>query len=217
MGPVQVQFCVSNGKRRRSLAQSFTYLPAVGCHLSAVAATQLIKQEGWELDHISHNPPGFSPDLAYYESSDLPVHCGPTSQNAPLHHPLPSSVPPFDHTSSSIPSQTSVHHQTLIDLQTPIMTSDTFTVHPSSSTLPLQTPPMLPQTPVGPQGEQSPCLNPSRAFVMPTDAQKNILSTSPGQMLSIKQEPEDCSSGLQEITLDDGRQLECVRSLTNLL
>lgn len=238
-GPVQVQFYVSNGKRRRSLTQSFTYLPAVGRHLSTVAATQLIKQEGWELDHITHNPPGFSPDVAYYDSSDLPVHCGPPSQNAPLHPPLPSSVPLFNPTSSPIPSQTSVHHQTLIPLQTTIMTPQTssiplqsstlplqnhsmplqtFTVHPQTSSLPPQTPSLpLQASSVGPQGEPPPCLSPSRAFVIPTDVQKNILSASPGQMLSIKQEPEDQSNlgslvpGLiQEITLDDGRQLECL-------
>lgn len=224
-GPVHVQFYVSNGKRRKSVAQTFTYTPAVGRRLSAAAATQLIKQEAWELDHISHNPPGFSPDVAYYDSSDLPVHCGPPSQNAPVHNPLPS-VPLFNPTSSPITCQTSVHHQTAIPPQTsiPFHSStlppqassgqlQTFTVHPQTSSLPPQTTSLpLQAASVGPQGEPSPCLSPSRPYVIPTDAQKNILSASPGQMLSVKQEPEDQSNLgslvpdlIQEITLDDGR------------
>lgn len=269
-GPVQVQFYVSNGKRRKSLAQNFTYLPVVGCHLTTVAGTQLIKQEHWDLDHISHNPPGFSTNVAFYDSSDLPVHCGPPSQDTPrLHHPPPSSVPLFPHTSSSIPPHSSsVPHPTLIPLQTSIMTPQTFTMPPQTSPIPSQISTMSPQTssvppqvstmppqtssvlpqvstmrpqtssiplqistmprqsftilpqtsslplqapPVGPQREHSPCLSPGRSFMTPTDAQKNTLSTSPGQVLSIKQEPEDQpnlgSVGLQEITLDDGKHL----------
>lgn len=45
----------------------------------------------------------------------------------------------------------------------------------------------------------------------PADPQKDSLLSSPGEALSIKQEPEDQpnlgSLGLQEITLDDGRKL----------
>uniref|UniRef100_A0A3B4WB48 Nuclear factor of activated T cells 3b n=1 Tax=Seriola lalandi dorsalis TaxID=1841481 RepID=A0A3B4WB48_SERLL len=304
-GPVQVQFYVSNGKRKRSLTQSFTFLPG------------LVKQERWELDHISHNPPGFSPDLSYYDSCDLPVHCGPPSQNTPcFHHPPPSSVPlqtslmfPHSssirrHASSSMSSQiSSAPLQTLIPLQTSIMPPQTFTIPPQISSLPpqassvplqtftippqtsslppqassvplqtftippqtssispqtsslppqtssvplqtftippqtsslppqafsvpLQTFTMPPQTssippqssslppqtsPVGPQREQSPSLSSSRNFVTPAGPQKDSLLSSPGEVLSIKQEPEDQpnlgSLGLQEITLDDGRKL----------
>uniref|UniRef100_A0A3B4WIA7 Nuclear factor of activated T cells 3b n=1 Tax=Seriola lalandi dorsalis TaxID=1841481 RepID=A0A3B4WIA7_SERLL len=319
-GPVQVQFYVSNGKRKRSLTQSFTFLPGVRRHLPPpppAAGAQLVKQERWELDHISHNPPGFSPDLSYYDSCDLPVHCGPPSQNTPcFHHPPPSSVPlqtslmfPHSssirrHASSSMSSQiSSAPLQTLIPLQTSIMPPQTFTIPPQISSLPpqassvplqtftippqtsslppqassvplqtftippqtssispqtsslppqtssvplqtftippqtsslppqafsvpLQTFTMPPQTssippqssslppqtsPVGPQREQSPSLSSSRNFVTPAGPQKDSLLSSPGEVLSIKQEPEDQpnlgSLGLQEITLDDGRKL----------
>ncbi|XP_023260959.1 nuclear factor of activated T-cells, cytoplasmic 3-like [Seriola lalandi dorsalis] len=319
-GPVQVQFYVSNGKRKRSLTQSFTFLPGVRRHLPPpppAAGAQLVKQERWELDHISHNPPGFSPDLSYYDSCDLPVHCGPPSQNTPcFHHPPPSSVPlqtslmfPHSssirrHASSSMSSQiSSAPLQTLIPLQTSIMPPQTFTIPPQISSLPpqassvplqtftippqtsslppqassvplqtftippqtssispqtsslppqtssvplqtftippqtsslppqafsvpLQTFTMPPQTssippqssslppqtsPVGPQREQSPSLSSSRNFVTPAGPQKDSLLSSPGEVLSIKQEPEDQpnlgSLGLQEITLDDG--FEC--------
>ncbi len=248
--PVQVQFYVSNGKKRRSLTQSFTYLPGVGRHLPAAAG---VKQERWETDHISHNPPGccpascqvpshdrvLGPDVVYYDSCDIPVHCGPPSQNLPhLHHPPPSSVSlqaslmfphtssiPL-HTSSSIPTQTSsVPHQTLIPLQT-------FTIPPQTSSLPPQTSSIPPQTSImplassvplqtftipsptssgGPQREPSPSLSSRRTFVTPADPQKESSLSSPGEALSIKQEPEDqpnlASLGLQEITLDDGRKL----------
>lgn len=100
--PVPVQFYVSNGKRRRSLPQTVTFLPGVGRRPPAV------KQELWETDRVSHNAPGqqaLGPDLVYYDSRDAPVHCGPPAQSAPrLHHPPPSSVPPQ---TSMLPPQTS--------------------------------------------------------------------------------------------------------------
>ncbi|XP_042268869.1 nuclear factor of activated T-cells, cytoplasmic 3-like [Thunnus maccoyii] len=158
--PIQVQFYISNGKRRRSLTQSFTYLPGARRHLPAAAGAPLVKQERWEPDHISHNPPGFcqaaphdralSPEVVYYDACNLPVHCGPSTQNAPrLHHPPPSSAPlqtslmfphtssiPL-HTSSSIPSQTSsVPHQTLIPLQTFTISPQTSSIPPQISTMP---------------------------------------------------------------------------------
>ncbi|KAK2880608.1 nuclear factor of activated T-cells, cytoplasmic 3-like [Channa argus] len=157
--PVQVQFYISNGKRKRSLTQSITFLPGARQHLTSPARAQVVKQEHWELDHISHNPPGFSPDVGYYDSSNLPVPCGPSSQNMPhLHHP-PSSTAPlqtplmFPHTSSSMPSQTSSSpHQTLIPLQHSIMSPQTFTIPAQTSlifpqiTMPPQTSSVLPQT-----------------------------------------------------------------------
>lgn len=237
--PVQVQFYVSNGKRKRSLTQSLTYLPGVRRHLPAAAAG--VKQERWETDHISHNPPGFcpervlGPDVIYYDSCDLPVHCGPPSQSAPrLHHPPPSSVPlqtslMFPHTSSiplhisssSLPSRTaSVPLQTLISPQTCVMPPQTFTVPLQTSSLPpqisslptqassvpLQTFSGLPPTSsCGPQREHPQSLSSRRAFVNPVDPQKD------SELLSIKQEPEDRpnlgSLGLQEITLDDVNEI----------
>uniref|UniRef100_A0A3Q3JQB5 RHD domain-containing protein n=1 Tax=Monopterus albus TaxID=43700 RepID=A0A3Q3JQB5_MONAL len=219
--PVQVQFYISNGKRRRSLAQSFTFLPAV--------IHQLVKQEHWEPDHISHNPTGFSPDMAYYDSCDHPVHSDPPSQNAShLHHPpgplqtplmFPhnSSIPL--HTSSSMPPQaSSVPHQTFAILpqtssvppeismmpsQTSSVLPETFTLHPQTSSLPPQT------SPVGPQRVESSSLRSSTAFVTTVDPHKKSVLSSSGEALSIKQEPEDQpnlgSLGFHEITLDDGK------------
>lgn len=194
--PVQVQFYVSNGKRRRSLMQSFTFMPGARRHLAA--ASQLVKQELWEVDQISHNPPGFSTEpshhVAYYDSCELPVRCGPPSQNAPrLHHP-PAPAASLQ-TSILFPHTTSVPHQTsVIPLQTSTVPTQLFSV-------PLQT------SSSGPQGEHSPSLSPRRAFVTPADPQKDSPLPSAGEMLNIKQEPEDQpnlgSLGLQEITLDD--------------
>uniref|UniRef100_A0A8D0CV39 Nuclear factor of activated T cells 3b n=1 Tax=Sander lucioperca TaxID=283035 RepID=A0A8D0CV39_SANLU len=125
--PVQVQFYVCNGKRKRSLMQSFTFLPAVRRHLDAAVG---VKQEPWEMDRISHNPPGFhqlpsrDPDVAYYDPYHIPVHCGPPSQSVPrLHHPAPSSVPlqsalMFPHASSTPLLAPALPPQTLIPLQT---------------------------------------------------------------------------------------------------
>lgn len=194
--PVQVQFYVSNGKRRRSLTQSFTFMPGARRHLAA--ASQLVKQELWEVDQISHNPPGFSPEpshhVAYYDSCELPVHCGPPSQNAPrLHHP-PAPAAPLQ-TTVLFPHTTSVPHQTsVIPLQTSTVPTQLFSVPPQTSSS-------------GPQGEHSPSLSSRRAFVTPADPQKDSPLSSAGEMLNIKQEPEDQpnlgSLGLQEITLDD--------------
>lgn len=243
--PVQVQFYVSNGKRRKSLTQSFTYLPGVRHYLPTATG---VKQEHWEPDHISHIPPGFCPpscqgpshdrvlgsDVAYYNSCVPPVHCVPLPQSTTrLHHP-PSSVPlqttlMFSQASSlpihssSMPSETSsVLNQILNPLQTSAMSLQTYTIHPQTSvppqlptnspqvsSLPPQTFTIPPPTSSGrPQREQSP---PIGTFETPTDSQKDSLLSSPGEALSIKQEPEDQpnlgSLGLQEITLDDGRSL----------
>ncbi|GLD61680.1 nuclear factor of activated T-cells, cytoplasmic 3-like protein [Lates japonicus] len=104
-GPVQVQFYVSNGKRRRSLTQSFTFLPAVRHHLPpppAAAAAQLVKQEHWELDHISHNPPGFSPDTFTIPPQISTL--APQASSVPLQT---FTIPPQTSSSSSLPPSTS--------------------------------------------------------------------------------------------------------------
>ncbi|XP_059190881.1 nuclear factor of activated T-cells, cytoplasmic 3-like [Centropristis striata] len=245
---VQVQFYVSNGKRKRSLTHSFTYLPGVRRHLPAAAG---VKQERWETDHTSHNAPGFGqlpshdrvigPDMVYYDSCDIiPVHCGPQSQSAPhLHHPAPSSAPLHTslmfhptssiplHNSFSLPQQSSsVPLQTLIPLQTCVMPPQTFTVRsqsssipPQVSTMPLQASSMPLQTfavpPPEPSGgrqrEHPPSLSPRRGFATPAVPQKDSPLSSPGEVPSIKQEPEDQrnlgSLGLQEITLDDVNEI----------
>ncbi|XP_037306881.2 nuclear factor of activated T-cells, cytoplasmic 3-like isoform X1 [Pungitius pungitius] len=92
--PVQVQFYVSNGNRRRSLTQSLTFLPGVR---RCPPPPGGVKQERWDPDH--------SPNVVYYDPCDLRVHCGPPSQSLPRqHHAHPPSV--FPH-SSSLPPQTS--------------------------------------------------------------------------------------------------------------
>ncbi|XP_075941338.1 nuclear factor of activated T-cells, cytoplasmic 3-like isoform X2 [Anarhichas minor] len=170
--PVQVQFYVSNGKRRRSLTQSLTFLPGVRRHPPHAAAVG-VKQERWETDHISHNPSGFSrlPDLVYYDSRDIPVHCGPPSQSVPrLHHPPlpPSSVPfqtssVFPHASSLPPQTSSVPPHCLIPLQT-------FTVPPQISSIPPQTSKLPPQTSSVPLQSLLPlqtCIMPLQTFNIP--------------------------------------------------
>ncbi|KAG8012428.1 Nuclear factor of activated T-cells [Nibea albiflora] len=64
----------------------------------------------------------------------------------------------------------------------------------------------------GPQREPSPSPSSRRAFVNPAEPQKDSLLASPGEVPSIKQEPEDSqpnlgSLGLQEITLDDVNEI----------
>uniref|UniRef100_A0A8C4FGL9 Nuclear factor of activated T cells 3b n=1 Tax=Dicentrarchus labrax TaxID=13489 RepID=A0A8C4FGL9_DICLA len=207
---VQVQFYVSNGKRKRSLTHNFTYLPAVRRHLPAAAVpADGVKQEPWDTDHIPLNPPGFcptshdrvlGPDLLFYDSCDIPVHCGPPPHNAPrLHHPPPSLM--FPH-ASSVPS--AVPHQTLIPLQTSTLPPQVATLPVQASSVPLQT------SSGGPQREPSPSSR--RAFVPAADPQKDSPLSGPGETLNIKQEPEESqpnlgSLGLREITLDDGRKL----------
>ncbi|CAJ1055869.1 nuclear factor of activated T-cells%2C cytoplasmic 3-like [Xyrichtys novacula] len=222
--PVLVQFYVSNGKRRRSLAQSFTFLPAVRCQ---------IKQERWETDCISHNPPGFCPpscdrvpDLVYYDPCDLPVHCGPPSQNPPppslmFPHTSSSSIPLHaSSSSSSAPPQTFIPPQTFsAPPQTSSLPQKTVSVFPQTFTVPPQTssvPPHASSLPlqtfsVPPPREAPPSLVSRRAFVTPVDPQKDLLLPVSGGAQGIKREPEDQpnlgSLGLQEITLDDVNEI----------
>lgn len=196
--PVQVQFYVSNGKRRRSPAQNFIYLPGV-------------KQERWEADLISHNAPGFcpssscqvashGPDLVYYGSRDPPALRGPPPRDTPrLHHPPPPV--PFPPTSSVPPQTSTVPHQTLSPLQTSILPPQVSVMPPQTFTVP------PPVSSGGPQ--RDPSLSSRPAFVTPADPRED---PGPGDLLSIKQEPEDPqpgldSMGLQEITLDDVNEI----------
>ncbi|KAM4619199.1 nuclear factor of activated T-cells, cytoplasmic 3-like [Polymixia lowei] len=103
---VQVQFYVSNGKRRRSQTQSFTYLSAVTrpflCTDRAAVAQQ-VKQEHCDLDYTPHNSLGLCPpagqapppvpalylDMSFNESCGAPVRCRSYSPlgSSPLQHP----------------------------------------------------------------------------------------------------------------------------------
>ncbi|XP_075884874.1 nuclear factor of activated T-cells, cytoplasmic 3 [Nelusetta ayraudi] len=107
--PLQVQFYVSTGKRRRSLVQSFNFFPGVGRH-----RRHLVKQERWETDYIPHDAPGLrpasaqvssgGPAAARFDPCDALLHAAPR---------LPQPVPGFRHpagprghaftTSSSVP------------------------------------------------------------------------------------------------------------------
>ncbi|XP_062276701.1 nuclear factor of activated T-cells, cytoplasmic 3 [Scomber scombrus] len=203
---VQVQFYISNGKRRRSLTHTFTYLPGDRRHMlgaaavaGVVAGATLVKQERWEPDHISHNAPGFchdralSPDLVYYDTFSLPMHCAPVSQSAPrLHHPSHTSLM-FAHTSSSSSSSIPLH-SSLIPLQSFSIPPQTSSLPPQTSAVPLQSftippqppsssssssslPPQSASIPIPPlsssgghhhRDQSSPCLISRRAFVTPT-------------------------------------------------
>lgn len=179
--PVQVQFYVSNGKRRRSLMQSFTFLP--GSHRphpassSTAALPPLVKQEtSW--DRISHS----APDFSYYNIG--PAH------NAPrLHHPpppLPEAPVALNYPlSSSVP------------LQPPV-------IPPQSTGY------SVPSQPGSTRVSVSPSLS-RAAFVTPAEAQKEHVLLDAEQVLNIKQEPDDLPSpgcmGLQEITLDDVNEI----------
>ncbi|XP_037552932.1 nuclear factor of activated T-cells, cytoplasmic 3-like, partial [Nematolebias whitei] len=81
--PVHVQFYVSNGKRRRSPAQSFTFLP--GPHYAAG-----VEQEHWGADHLLYQP--LSQDGTLGASYDP---C------ARLPHPASSSLPLQAHAQDS--------------------------------------------------------------------------------------------------------------------
>lgn len=219
--PVQVQFYVTNGKRRKSVTQSFTYLPGVRRHGPPAVAT--VKQERWEPDRISQNPPGFSltasrngtlsPDVAYYGSCDLLVQCGPQS-NPHLHHPhasAPLQTPLMYPQTFSVPLQVSLPSQTtLIPLQTSVMAPQITTIPPPASSVPLQTFSVPPHSsPGGSQRDLS--LSPRSTFVTPANPQKDSVLAGPGEALIIKQEPEEQpplgSLGLQEITLDDVNEI----------
>lgn len=89
--PVHVQFYVSTGKRRRSLVQSFTFLPGVGRH-----NYHLVKQERWETDYIPRDAPGLcpasrqvscgGPTVPLFDACDAVLHSAPQ---------LPQLVPGF--------------------------------------------------------------------------------------------------------------------------
>lgn len=160
--PLQVQFYVSTGKRRRSLVQSFTFFPGVGRH-----RRHLVKQERWETDYIPHDAPGLRPVSAQVSSG------GPTTArfdpcDALLHAAprLPQPVPGFRH-----PARPRGHAFT------------------TSSSVPY--------------AAGTPSLTSRTALATPGEPLKD-------PVLSIKQEAEELqpilgSLGLQEITLDDGR------------
>ncbi|KAM6937851.1 nuclear factor of activated T-cells, cytoplasmic 3 [Xenentodon cancila] len=215
-GSAQVQFYISNGKRRKSLMHNFVYLSGAGHHNTAAPG---LKKELWEPDNISYSPPAFCPvyahapshdsvlrpDAGCYESYDLPVHPGLPSQNAPLlHHPL----------SSSLPLQAS-----LMFPQASTMPPQAFAIPAQMATVPSQASSVPLQSLSGPGltssvetlSKPSLFLTSRNTFKTPPDSHKDSLLPNPGEVLSIKQEPEDQpnlgSMGLQTITLDDVNEI----------
>ncbi|KAJ0029265.1 hypothetical protein NQD34_004262 [Periophthalmus magnuspinnatus] len=206
-GPVQVQFYVSNGKRRRSLTQNFTFLPNSHRPLRTTIAVppHLVKQErGWEvLGRISHSAPGFSaqasPDLSYYSSGELPVHCDPPQNPPPrLHHP--PQPPPV-----TLPTALNYSQPSSMPLQPPLIPPRAALVSPLAYSVPPQ-----PDSQGGAGISVSPSL--SRAsFVTSVEPQKEAVLLNTVPVLNIKQEPEEQPTlgclGLQEITLDDVNEI----------
>ncbi|KAM6973734.1 nuclear factor of activated T-cells, cytoplasmic 3-like isoform 1-T1 [Aplochiton taeniatus] len=127
---VQVQFYVSNGKRKRSTTQCFTYMTGPSHHYfprdSSNRPSQ-VKQEHSDPDYMTHNPLGryptttqqssseaFSLDTQLYGSPGHPVPCGQPSQAA--YCPLNSS--PLQHLNHLHSFNPSMGHQRVNPMQT---------------------------------------------------------------------------------------------------
>ncbi|XP_071391049.1 LOW QUALITY PROTEIN: nuclear factor of activated T-cells, cytoplasmic 3-like [Centroberyx affinis] len=175
--PVQVQFYISNGKRRRSLSHSFTFLTGPRL-LPPAAGAPLVKQEHWEPDYIPHNASVFCPassqralcpDTAYYDPYGLPVHCGPPSQNLPLllQQQLPS---PSLHSSLLDSNRQPEQHRLIfqLDSQEPELFSSPpqiSSVSPRTSPIPLQTSLIFPHASTLPH--QSSSIPPQTSLMAP--------------------------------------------------
>ncbi|KAM4734209.1 nuclear factor of activated T-cells, cytoplasmic 3 isoform 2-T2 [Anableps anableps] len=211
--PVQVQFYVSNGKRRRSLMQSFTYLPGIrGPHHAAPA----VKQEHWGSQHIFCPEPSLSsshnavlrPDAAY-DTCNIPLH-GLLSQNSS--HPQHPPAFTFSLQASLLfPQVSSVPCQTMSPLPNQGLTSAQMgTIHARAPSPPIQTLNIPHHASAGgPPRKQSG--SPKGTLKSSVDSHKGFLLHSPGEVLSVKQEPEEQpilgSLGFQEITLDDVNEI----------
>lgn len=162
--------------------QNFTFVPGGKHH----AADPGFKQEHWGVDHILYQLP--SQDGASFDSC------------AHLHYPASSSLPlqasvMFPQTSSA-PNLTPVQKEGLVHAQTSASPVQLLSAPCSVSFgRPLDTPSSSSSNPFSP----------------PADSQKEFLDLIPGELLNIKQEPEEQSNleslGLQEITLDDCKKL----------
>lgn len=210
--PVQVQFYVSNGKRRRSLMQSFTYLPGIrGPHQAAPA----VKQELWGSEHIFCPEPSLSPshdavlrpDVAY-DPYNLPLHGLPSQNSSHLHHP-PAITRSLE-ASLLLPQMSSAPCQIMTPLPNQGLTSVQIgTIDAQAPSPPIQTLNLSHHTSAGgPPRKQS---ESSKSTLKSSlDADKEFLLHNPGEVLSVKKEPEEQhilgSLGFQEITLDDGKK-----------
>lgn len=129
---VQVQFYVSNGKRKRSQTRGFAYIGVTTHHYTAAGdgthMTKHVKQEHSDSDYLTHNPPThyttctqlatsdhvFPLDTPFYGSSGHPVPCGELSQ--PGYYPLGSS--PQQHHSHLHGFLPTMGHQRISPMQT---------------------------------------------------------------------------------------------------
>ncbi|XP_014834049.1 PREDICTED: nuclear factor of activated T-cells, cytoplasmic 4-like, partial [Poecilia mexicana] len=212
VSPVQVQFYVSNGKRRRSLMQSFTYLPGTrGSHRAAPA----VKQELWGSEHIFCPDPSLSPSHdavlrpdAAYDPCSVPLHGLPSQNSSHLHHPpaftlsLEASLFPQV---SSAPCQIMTAPPNLGLMSVQMGTIDAQAPSPPIQTLNLS----HHASAGGPPRKQSESSKSSLKSSL--DAHKEFLLHNPGEELNVKQEPEEQpiqgSLGFQEITLDDVNEI----------
>lgn len=131
--PVHVQFYISTGKRRRSLVQSFTFLPGVGRH-----NYHPVKLERWETDFIPQDAPGFCPasrqvscgvpTAARFDACDDVLHSGPQ---------LPQLVPGFRHPAAPRGHAFTTPSSVSYTAGTPSLTSRTA---PATSAEPLKDP-----------------------------------------------------------------------------
>uniref|UniRef100_UPI003AAD6274 nuclear factor of activated T-cells, cytoplasmic 3-like n=1 Tax=Centroberyx gerrardi TaxID=166262 RepID=UPI003AAD6274 len=193
--PVQVQFYISNGKRRRSLNHSFTFLTGPRL-LPPAAGAPLVKQERWEPDYIPHNAPVFCPassqralcpDTAYYDPCGLPVHCGPPSQNLPL---LLQQQLPSPSLRSSLPDSNRQPEQHRLIFQLDSQEPELFSsppqissVSPRTSPIPLQTSLIFPHTSTLPH--QSSSIPPQTFSMPPQTSMASQTSTIPHQTSSM--------------------------------
>ncbi|KAF6716314.1 Nuclear factor of activated T-cells, cytoplasmic 3 [Oryzias melastigma] len=208
--PVHVQFYVTNGKRRKSLMQSFAYVAGVRRQHPGV------KEEGSYAAAALHaaraqtscQDPDLQPDLGCFAPHDLLMHCHPSSSPR-LHH-----LPPSSHPLESFMFPLSAPHQTSAPFQTMTMPPPHLTIPPlitslsAASSGPLQT---APHHPSPGESLNSTFMSIGGTFKPAAGCQKTPPLPGSADVLRIKQEPEDRASpkslGLQEITLDDVNEI----------
>ncbi|XP_038130177.1 nuclear factor of activated T-cells, cytoplasmic 3-like [Cyprinodon tularosa] len=195
--PVQVQFYVSNGKRKRSLMQSFTYLPGIR---SPPHPPPVVKQEPWESELL------FCP-----EPSLLPSHNAmlrPDGAYDPLH-----GLPPQNSSHQQHPAAFALSLQALpLFPQVPSAQCQTMSLFSNQVPMAAQSAPNHAQVPSPPipspnVPHHASAGGPPRKL---SGSPRNTLDPS-GEVLHVKEEPKEQpvlgSLGFQEITLDDVNEI----------
>ncbi|XP_023811338.2 nuclear factor of activated T-cells, cytoplasmic 3-like [Oryzias latipes] len=147
--PFHVQFYVSNGKRRRSLMQSFTYVAAVRRQHAGVKEESPYDPAALHAACIqtSSQNPDLLPDLGCFAPHDLLMQCRLSSSPRlhhlpPTSHPLESFLfPPSAPPQTSAPFQTSAMPPPLLPIPPPITS---LSAEASSGPLQPVPPPPLP-------------------------------------------------------------------------